>query len=198
MVRETYGTIHRVTTDGVFTQYSVPLPGDGDPTQWIAAGPDGALWFTAACNPCATAWIGRLTTSGIFTEYAIGDGSWLLGGITGGPDGGIWFTSLRVNHGGTQYVARAPACGLGLSASHNGTALTANFDLGIDQPASWSVQLQNLPVLERSIPEVVPPRAFDLSWNMSSLPGNVLVKSALSSSTGQVMCAEWTTVTAEQ
>jgi len=45
---ETYGTIHRVTTDGVFTQYSVPLPGDGDPTQWIAARP-----WTFASNPAA-------------------------------------------------------------------------------------------------------------------------------------------------
>jgi virginiamycin B lyase len=42
---ETYGYLFRVSTAGVFTQYFAPLPGEGDPTQWIAAGPDGSSWL---------------------------------------------------------------------------------------------------------------------------------------------------------
>ena len=35
--------------------------------QLIAAGPDGALWFTAG------AYIGRITTPGVVTEYPVPD-----------------------------------------------------------------------------------------------------------------------------
>lgn len=191
---ETYGWIFRLTTDGVFTQYFVPLPGNGDPTQWIAAGPDGALWFTAACNPCTTAWIGRLTPTGLFTEFALGRGSWLFGGITAGPDGGIWFTPHSVKRPGTNYIARAPACGLGLSAGYNGPSVTTTFDLGVSRPAIWSVSLQKTSGLKKPLPAVVPPRFITLNWPAGGLTGNVLVKSELSDFSGQVMCAEWTTV----
>jgi streptogramin lyase len=53
----------------------------------IAAGPDGALWFTDNNNGA----IGRMTTSGSGTEYRTG----LVGlyGITAGADGNLWFAS---------------------------------------------------------------------------------------------------------
>jgi virginiamycin B lyase len=52
----------------------------------IAAGPDGALWFTENGEKR----IGRVTTSGTVTEFPV---SVETNSITGGPDGAIWFTS---------------------------------------------------------------------------------------------------------
>jgi virginiamycin B lyase len=52
----------------------------------IAAGPDGALWFTE--NTLNR--IGRITTSGTVTEFPT---TVETNSITGGPDGAIWFTS---------------------------------------------------------------------------------------------------------
>jgi streptogramin lyase len=56
----------------------------------IAAGSDGALWFTNYGNNS----IGRITTAGVVTNYT-GPGIDAPWGITGGPDGALWFT----NHG---------------------------------------------------------------------------------------------------
>jgi len=84
--------IGRITTDGAFTEYPIPpisiagTPSYPEP-QGIAAGPDGALWFTGL----ATTTIGRITTSGAITEYAVpsgGNPQW----IVQGPDGALWFT----------------------------------------------------------------------------------------------------------
>ena len=55
--------IGRITTAGVITSYSIPNAGDGGPTG-IAAGPDGALWFTLPPNK-----IGRITTAGAITQF---------------------------------------------------------------------------------------------------------------------------------
>jgi uncharacterized protein (TIGR03437 family) len=54
----------------------------------IAAGPDGALWFTESNSNK----IGRITTSGSITEYCIPTADATPQGITAGPDGGVWFT----------------------------------------------------------------------------------------------------------
>ena len=58
----------------------------------IAAGPDGALWFT---NHDSNS-IGRITPAGVITTYtsAALDGP---EGITAGPDGALWFTQNRSN-----------------------------------------------------------------------------------------------------
>jgi streptogramin lyase len=56
----------------------------------IAAGPDGALWFTEA----GTNRIGRITLAGALTEFALpqnGPGASHPYGITVGPDGALWF-----------------------------------------------------------------------------------------------------------
>ena len=54
----------------------------------IAAGPDGAMWFTNYGNNS----IGRITTAGTVTNYT---GTGIDGpfGIAAGPDGALWFTS---------------------------------------------------------------------------------------------------------
>lgn len=56
----------------------------------IAAGPDGAMWFTEYSNN-TLAKIGRITTSGVFTEYALPNPASEPTTITEGPDGALWF-----------------------------------------------------------------------------------------------------------
>ena len=53
----------------------------------IAAGPDGALWFTNRGSNS----IGRITTAGVVTDYT--DTGITDPGITAGPDGALWFTN---------------------------------------------------------------------------------------------------------
>jgi virginiamycin B lyase len=70
---------------GTIVEYEIPSPSAG-PVE-IAAGPDGALWFTeSAANK-----IGRITTRGRFSEYALQTAGAGPHGIAAGPDGAIWF-----------------------------------------------------------------------------------------------------------
>jgi streptogramin lyase len=63
--------------------------------QAIAAGPDGALWFT---NPEGS--IGRITTAGVVTIYHA-PSFFNLGAIAAGPDGALWFTSANAGANGS-------------------------------------------------------------------------------------------------
>jgi streptogramin lyase len=79
------GSIGRITTGGVVTNYTGPFI---DQPSGIAAGPDGALWFGSDRT------IGRITTSGVVTEYNDEehvDPNW----VVAGPDGAMWVTSLN-------------------------------------------------------------------------------------------------------
>ena len=69
-----------------------PVPTAGAAPEDIAAGSDGALWFTEK----DAAKIGRITTQGAFTEYPLAAGA-EPEGITGGPDGNLWFTERETN-----------------------------------------------------------------------------------------------------
>jgi virginiamycin B lyase len=82
-----------------------PIPTARSWPSGIAAGSDGALWFTEY----AGGKIGRITTSGHITEYSVpGADPW---NIAAGPDGALWFTERyaakigRITTGGsiTQY-----------------------------------------------------------------------------------------------
>jgi virginiamycin B lyase len=84
--------IGRITTSGVVTEYAMPPNSE---LAGIAAGPDGALWFTEH----GRGKIGRITTSGVITEYATStansgphDSQTGPGSIVAGPDGALWFT----------------------------------------------------------------------------------------------------------
>ncbi len=107
------GEIGRITTAGVVTEFALPAvpppagskPGTAStpamPTS-IAAGPDGALWFTGVPGE-----LGRISTAGVVTEFAVpeipppagsspGTAGTLatLTAITAGPDGALWFTGV--------------------------------------------------------------------------------------------------------
>ena len=73
------------------TEFSVPTT-DGLPID-IAAGPDGALWFTENEGNK----IGRITTAGAIAEYPISGVSQRTG-IAAGPDGSLWFTEAEANN----------------------------------------------------------------------------------------------------
>jgi|HubBroStandDraft_1064217.scaffolds.fasta_scaffold03288_7 virginiamycin B lyase len=73
------------------TQYPVPTANSA-PTG-IAAGADGALWFTESSGNN----IGRITTAGAITEYPIPTANSGPNGITAGPDRALWFTETNGN-----------------------------------------------------------------------------------------------------
>ena len=62
------------------TEYVIPTPGSYP--SGIAAGPDGALWFTEFEGKS-----GRITTAGIITEYVIPTAGALPSGIAAGRAG---------------------------------------------------------------------------------------------------------------
>ena len=79
--------VHRITTSGTVTDF--PFTGSGA-LFGMAAGPDGAIWFTAGDNK-----IRRITTSGVITQFAVTSQTSQFNtgnaGITAGPDGALWF-----------------------------------------------------------------------------------------------------------
>jgi PKD repeat protein len=86
------GGIGRMTTSGVPTEY--PIPQRGGPKA-IAAGPDGALWYTGIVVPNdGLNWpvIGRVTTGGTFSSFLLPNSRAQPSGIVAGPDGALWFT----------------------------------------------------------------------------------------------------------
>jgi virginiamycin B lyase len=79
--------ISRMTLAGVVTEFPVPGVAGG-----IAAGPDGAIWFT---EPTPDR-IGRITTQGVISEFALPAGG-APAGIVTGLDGNLWFTEASGN-----------------------------------------------------------------------------------------------------
>jgi streptogramin lyase len=108
VVRAPSSTVHVIPRKtGHFTEYQIPTA-QGDP-QYIAAGPDGALWFTEYSSRK----IGRITTSGVFTEYtqppqSQGSAPW---GIAAGPDGAMWFAGSYYGPSGPGAIGRITASG---------------------------------------------------------------------------------------
>jgi virginiamycin B lyase len=81
------GRIGRITTDGAIAEYKV-LPGKySDSVQAIAAGPDGAVWFTVDGT------IGRFAGPGDVQLYGTGGDVEYSPDIVAGADGNLWFTT---------------------------------------------------------------------------------------------------------
>jgi virginiamycin B lyase len=118
------GSIGRITTAGVVTDFTTTSPSAIDGPSGITAGPDGALWFANRFERT----IGRITITGTIT--ALSDPFTIHpDAITAGPDGALWFTTStntthsvgRVTPGGvfSNYpVARC--CPIGISAGPDG------------------------------------------------------------------------------
>jgi streptogramin lyase len=103
---------------------------------YIAAGPDGNIWFTEYDGNR----IGRITPNGTVTEFITGitSGSG-PSGITAGPDGNIWFTETSGNR-----IGRITPNGvvteffLGITSNSDPAGITAGPDgnLWFTEPAS--------------------------------------------------------------
>jgi virginiamycin B lyase len=85
----TPGGIGRITPTGEITEFD-ELMDDARGYTSIAAGADGAMWFTT--DSLEEQGIGRITMSGVVTKYTPELRSNILGGITAGPHGRVWFT----------------------------------------------------------------------------------------------------------
>lgn len=59
----------------------------------IAAGSDGALWFTGYSSNE----IGRMTIEGVLTKIAVPTHASVPYHITSSPDGSLWFTEQKGN-----------------------------------------------------------------------------------------------------
>ncbi len=125
------GTIGRITTGGVITEFSVPTAGSVPLN--IAAGPDDALWFAEQGSNA----IGRITTTGAITEFAVPTAGAFPLSITAGADGALWFTEQFGNQIGrittagviTEFVIPTPASRpLGIAAGPDGALWFAEFN----------------------------------------------------------------------
>jgi streptogramin lyase len=87
----------RAATAVTITEF--PLPTAGSRPLWIAAGPDGNLWFTEYTyfGDFIPNKIGRITRDGVITEFSIPTAGSLPFGIAAGPDGNLWFTEAAGN-----------------------------------------------------------------------------------------------------
>jgi hypothetical protein len=122
----------------------------------------------------------RLTTGGVVTEYPAHS---TPDGITAGPDGALWMVDEVTG------ITRAPACGLGFSASFAAGTLTMNFNLGVDTPATFNIILHNASgpfgePFSKAIPAVVPPHAFTMTWSSFPNLGEVTVEPTLATQPG--------------
>jgi virginiamycin B lyase len=86
------GSIGRITTAGVMTEFRLPASCCNIPFA-VAAGPDGNIWFTEEAGNK----IGRITTRGVITEFSVPTADSRPGEITAGPDGNVWFVEEAGN-----------------------------------------------------------------------------------------------------
>ncbi len=105
MLDEQRDKIGRITTGGVISEF--PLPRDGRNPTGIAAGPDGALWFTETDGNR----IGRITTAGAITEYPLPRAGSFPWDVTVGPDGALWFTEFGLARRGGNKIGRITTAG---------------------------------------------------------------------------------------
>jgi len=96
-----------------FTEYplTVEASNEGNPAPMrIAAGPDGAMWFTNNNS----GYIGRITTAGLIAQFPIPIAGACPQGITGGAaDGNLWFVAAcgsSASPGG--YIGRVTTAGV--------------------------------------------------------------------------------------
>ncbi len=89
-------SIGTLTTSGAIKEYQLTNSHTLGAQNFIAAGPDGALWFTTSDG-----YIGRITTAGALSYYPVpipvGSTTTAAQGIVTGPDNAIWFAQESTN-----------------------------------------------------------------------------------------------------
>jgi virginiamycin B lyase len=85
--------VYRLGTNGAISGFPISGARGALDIGDIAAGPDGALWFTQEGELSQPPdGIGRMTTDGRYSSYALPQRRADPGAITTGPDGALWFT----------------------------------------------------------------------------------------------------------
>jgi virginiamycin B lyase len=106
------GSVWRMTTTGLMTEYVLPDDGifysNGRFTYGIAVGSDGALWFTERL----AGKVGRISTAGVITEYPLPGNDRVPVEITAGPDGALWFTEQIGQGAGIGGIGRITTTGV--------------------------------------------------------------------------------------
>ena len=122
----------------IITEYPLSTPGIPN---GIAAGPDGALWFTdfGTNGSGANGKIGRITTTGVITEYPLLTSNGGPQEITAGPDGALWFGEIiarkvgRITTAGlmTEFPTPAPFFGnpFGIATGPDGALWFCEFSV---------------------------------------------------------------------
>jgi streptogramin lyase len=132
-----------------FSNYPTPTPFSSP--YGIAAGPDGALWFTEAAGNK----IGRITVAGVITEYAVPSGSPPRDIVTG-RDGALWFTEPakigRITTDGAITEFPIPGSGSGIAAGPDGSLWFADSSNGIGR-ITLAGAITELPIPTGSIPD---------------------------------------------
>ena len=117
----------------------------------IAAGPDGALWFTVRVYNndapfhaySAGGFIGRLTTAGHVSSYNSSEINGALS-IASGPDGALWFADYNYPFLGSTFgaVDRIDTSGHVSTYVEPGVAYVSDITMGPDG-AMWFVNISN-------------------------------------------------------
>jgi virginiamycin B lyase len=96
----------RVTPAGSFSEFRLPRGSEAD---WLAAGPDGDVWFTETNDHR----VGRITPAGQMTVFRVPGPQASPFTIAAGPDGNMWFTTrsgvARITTGASPASARPPS-----------------------------------------------------------------------------------------
>lgn len=117
------------TLTNAYKGFDIPTK-DSQP-MGIAAGPDGAMWFTEYIGNK----IGRVTNEGKFTEFNLGMNSGPVS-IVLGPDGAMWFVA-----GDGNYIGRITTSGV-ITKFELPTANSIPSDLAFDKDGNlWFTQL---------------------------------------------------------
>jgi|GEM_PF-1323863 len=123
--------VGRATPSGEVTDYTIPNlatpPGqsvDYSTANAIAAGPDGALWFTAE-TPSPV--IGRITLAGEISQYPLPPAASTATSIALGPDGNLWFTEWKASRIG-RITPAGEIAEFGLPGSAQPVDITAGPD----------------------------------------------------------------------
>jgi trimeric autotransporter adhesin len=126
-------TARAASADPAVSNYTDPTISNPD---FIAAGPDGALWFTNYGNGS----IGRITTGGTVTNYTDPSISGPTG-ITVGPDGALWFTNFDTSNGNSS-IGRITTGGAVTNYTDPSINLPAGIAAGPDG-ALWFTNFSN-------------------------------------------------------
>lgn len=171
--------IGRVTPTGTMTTYPLSSIVTALAINPIAAGPDGAIWFTifAAAGSDAPA-IGRISTTGNITTYSIPSAAYDFSesSIAASPDGGLWFTGNgavgRITTTGAATIYPLDPTAWATYAGAVPMGITAGSDAGMWFPVFGNQGIARASIGTTSAPPSVSPSSLIFSTAMGQVPAS--------------------------